>query len=71
MNRGRWTSYRSFTKHVQGSTKSEWYTLEKDQKYFIQGRFIEYGGGDHFGVGMEIEATEETPKGHHHSMKET
>lgn len=50
--------------------QSEWISLTKDQPYYIQGETFEWTGGDHFSVAVEIEQTNDTVVGHHHSMKE-
>lgn len=47
---------------------SDWISLEKGKKYYIEGRHNERTAADHFTVGLEIEKTNTT--GHHHTMKE-
>lgn len=47
------TNYRHhFRQHYDA--KSMWVNLTKNDKYYIQGRHYEGGGGDHFAVGVEI-----------------
>lgn len=36
-------------------TMSEWIELKKGEHYFIEGRYVENEGGDHFSVAVEIE----------------
>jgi hypothetical protein len=45
--------------------------LTAGEPYYIEGQHYEGGGGDHFGVALEIEATSDVnTTGHHHSMRE-
>lgn len=50
---------------------SEWVNLTKGEKYYMKGIHFDYGGGDHFTVGVEINKTESMNiTNHHHAMKE-
>lgn len=49
---------------------SDWVDLEEGQHYYLQGYHVDRNGGDHYSVAVEIEATEDSLEGHHHSMKE-
>ena len=48
--------------------ESDWITLQKGKKYYIDARHSESIGSDHLTVGVEIEKADTT--GHHHAMKE-
>lgn len=42
--------------------------LEADKAYFLEAQHVEFGGGDHLTVAVEIERNDST--GHYHSLKE-
>lgn len=67
-----WMGYRQFWLDRSGwngtPTMSDWISLTKGEKYYIEGRQSEHSGGDHFSIGVEIEKADTT--GHHHAMKE-
>ena len=58
-----WETRRSQYKRI-----SEWISLTEGEHYFIEGKHLEGGGGDHFSVAVEIEQADTA--GHHHAMKE-
>ena len=44
--------------------------LEADKAYFLEAQHVEYYGGDHLTVAVEIERNENETSGHYHSLKE-
>jgi len=63
------SSYRNFFMMGSSSTrKSEWINMTAGQHYYIEAEHVEYAGGDHMTVAVEIEQT--AVIGHHHAMKE-
>jgi len=54
---------------LDGSKNSDWFTLLKDEYYYMEIRHVNFGGGDHLTVSVEIEDNTITP-GHYHSTKE-
>jgi len=56
-NNYRWTHWRDYRKVVGDGTKrhSEWLALEKDKPYYIEASHVEWGGGDHMTVAVEIQ----------------
>ncbi|TNV88211.1 hypothetical protein FGO68_gene8985 [Halteria grandinella] len=63
-----WAPHRDYFK-INMKKTTEWQTLEKDQFYYIELRHLQYGGGDHATVSVEIEDPNAV-EGHHHSMRE-
>lgn len=49
---------------------TDWIELTEGEHYYMKGEHYDGGGGDHYSVAVEIEATEDSLEGHHHSMKE-
>lgn len=62
------TSYRGYLR-VDGRTKTEWLNLTQGEYYYLEVRMIQYTGGDHLSVAVEIEDPTITP-GHFHTMRE-
>jgi len=40
------------------------------QAYFLEAQHVEFSGGDHLTVAVEIERNENETSGHYHSLKE-
>jgi len=54
---------------ASGVKKTSWFNLTSGNYYYIELRHIQYFGGDHATVSVEIDDSSVTP-GHHHTMKE-
>lgn len=54
---------------VDGSRMTRWPNLTKDEYYYIEVRMVQYTGGDHLSVAVEIEDPTITP-GHFQTMRE-
>jgi len=53
-----WVTYRDWYSLVRDEPHiSEWISLTEGLPYFIQAQHYERGGGDHYTVAVEIEAT--------------
>lgn len=63
-----WTSYKSYIS-VDEKRVSKWVSLIKDDFYYLEVHHIQYTGGDHLTVSVEIEDPLAVP-GHHHTMRE-
>ena len=63
-----WSSYRSYFT-FNGQHISKWVNLTVGTYYFIEAKHIQYTGGDHVSVAVEINDPNAL-QGHHHSMKE-
>lgn len=64
-----WSGYRNYFT-TDGARVSKWINLTKDEYYYIELKHIQYTGGDHATVSLEIEDLEQPVDGHHHSMRE-
>ena len=50
------TGHRAYFRDYEGKTLiSEWFNLTEGEKYAIEARHIEYNGGDHLTVSVEVE----------------
>lgn len=71
LKRSHWSDVREINRIAGESKHSDWVNLTKGQKYYIYGRQFDYGGSDHFQVGVEINKTETMNiTDHHHQVKE-
>lgn len=62
----------SYTLQNDAKTReSEWVSLEKGKKYYIEGDMKEWSGSDHFTAAVEIKALTDTVKPHHQARPET
>lgn len=64
-----WAPYRGYLTPLEGRKQTDWLSLTKDEAYYIEVRHMQWSGGDHISVAVEIEDPTITP-GHHHTMKE-
>jgi hypothetical protein len=68
------TNYRNFydaDRNWDHEQHTEWVNLTAGEPYYIESQTYEGGGGDNFGVALEIEATSEVnTTGHHHNSRE-
>jgi hypothetical protein len=63
-----YTSYRNYIT-TDGRRTTRWLNLTKDEYYYLEVRHIQYFGGDHISVAVEIEDPAIVP-GHHHTTRE-
>jgi len=62
------SSYRGYFR-VDGGRLTKWMNLTKDNYYYMEVRMVQYQGGDHLSVAVEIQDPNVTP-GHFHTQRE-
>lgn len=63
-----WSEWRDYFQEDGANRSSVWIALEADQAYYLEANHVEFGGGDHLTVAVEIESSNSS--GHYHSLKE-
>ena len=63
-----YSGYRDYFR-IDGSRTTRWLNLTKDEYYYLEVRMVQYSGGDHLSVAVEIEDPNIVP-GHFHTMRE-
>ena len=63
-----WVGYRGYLR-VDESRQTKWMNLTEGELYYMEIKMIQYTGGDHLSVAVEIEDPNITP-GHFQTMKE-
>lgn len=61
-----YTSYRDY--YLDSSRRSSWIALQANGYYYIEANHIQYSGGDHLTVSVEIDSN--TMDNHYQSLKE-
>lgn len=54
---------------MDGKKQTPWFSLTKDEAYYLEVRHLQWSWGEHVSVAVEIEDPTLAP-GHHHTMKE-
>ena len=63
-----WSSHRGYFR-VDGRLQTKWLNLTKDELYYMEVIMVQYTGGDHLSIAVEIKDPNITP-GHFHTQRE-